>query len=93
VASLASIEIKDSIAALEDAIIVTTSNANKLHNLRRYREVGVTHCSLLSAGDERCTELEQKLDSKRLTIDEATDLVRNHGNEIARSVFQAEIEF
>lgn len=93
VASLANVELTNAIAELEDAIIATTSNANKLHNLRRYREAGVTHCSLSSAGDERCTELEQKFDGKRLTIDEATDLVKIHGSEITRSVFRAEIEF
>lgn len=93
VASLADDKVSDAIAKLEDAIIATTSTANQLHNLRRNKEAGISHCVFSSARDERCTDLERELEGKRLTIEEAMDLVKARGAEIKRSVFQGEVNF
>lgn len=65
----------------------------QLLELSKYEEIGVTHCRLLSARDERSTEIEKWFDGKRLTLNEARSLITKHGLDIQRSVFQAEIEF
>lgn len=70
-----------------------TSRARHLHDLRRMEEVGVTHCTLMSARDERCTDLENELEGKRLTIGEARTIVHTRGDDISRSVFHGKVKF
>lgn len=83
----------EAIEALEGAIQVTQSNQNKIHDLRRIREAGITHVVFRSARDERNTALESQLEGKRMTIDEALQLVKTRGPEITRSCFAAKVSF
>lgn len=83
---------KVAIERLELSIQVTASTANTLHDLRRKRESGITHCQFVSPRDERATPLERELDGKRMSVDEAANLTKERGAEIFRSWFRTEIK-
>ena len=70
---------------------ISMRSQTQLEDLRRMRETRVTHCQLSSARDERCTDIERRFDDRILTIRQATKLVRKHGAQIERSIFQAKI--
>jgi len=91
--SLAHGRAKEAIEALENAIHVTRSTQTNIHNLRRMREAEITHVVFSSSRDERNTQLENELEGRRMTIDEAVHLVETHGPEIRRSCFRGEVNF
>lgn len=80
-------------SARHDDRAISPAAASQLANLRQFESIGVTHCRLRSAGDERTTPLEHMMDGKRITVAEARQLVEQSEDQIARSVFVAEIEF
>jgi len=76
---------------LESCLIFAFFEANTLHGLRRNQELGITHVIFSSAQDERNTDIENRYEGKRISIDEAKALLKNHGREITRSIFSADI--
>jgi len=77
------------ISQLEVILNTATVHAKHLHDLRRMEEAGITHCRLLSALDERGTEVERTFDGQKFTIEEARRFAIEHQADIRRSVFQA----
>lgn len=91
--SLAHDRASEAIDTLQNAIHVTRSNQLKVHDLSRKRDAGITHVVFRSVRDERNTQLENELEGKRMTIDEAVHLVETHGPEIRRSCFRGEVHY
>lgn len=85
--------IEDAIEALDIALHTETSRALQLHNLRRMRRLGIEFCKFVSPGEGASLPLENELNGKRLSVDDAIELVNSRASEIRRSVFAAEVRF
>jgi hypothetical protein len=88
---IASQNIDYAIKFLESRLLFAFAEANMLFDLGRHEKLGLLYVRLSSPKDERNTDIENQFDGKKLTIQEAKALVKNHGREITRSVFLAEI--
>ncbi|GAA4180302.1 hypothetical protein GCM10023069_54760 [Shinella granuli] len=84
---------KAELKILEEGIRLEAFRASKLHDLRRMKDAGITHCILKSCRDERNTVTENELEGKRMTLLQARKLVDKYGDEIARSHFAGEVKF
>jgi len=85
--------VDEAVAALDLALHTEGSKANQLHNLRRMRNAGIEFCSFCAPGGDANLPLESEMHGKRLSIDEAIDLVKSRAADIRRSVFLAEVKF
>jgi len=86
-------EIADAIEALDLALHTETSKANQLHNLRRMKKIGIEFCEFSGPGGDANLPLEAELTGRRLSIDEAINLVNSRAGDIRRSAFLAEVKF
>lgn len=86
-------KVDEAIEALDLALHTETSKANQLHNLHRMQRLGVEFCEFRGPGGDANLPLEAELNGKRLSIDEAIDLVRSRAVDIRRSVFAGEVKF
>lgn len=84
---------EEAIEALDQALHTETSKANQLHSLNRMKEIGIPFCKFLGPGEGANLPLEAELSGRRLSIEEAIDLVKSRASEIRRSVFTAEVNF
>lgn len=92
VASLIADDAKEAIEKIEFAVRYAYAEANQLYGLRRVEGIGVTKVTFMSAGDERCTDLERKLDGKKMSICEARNLIQTKGDQIVRSYFASDTD-
>ena len=84
---------KDEIKELKRLLHLEKSRAGNLFSLRQMEDIGVTHCRFSSSHDERDTPLERKLDGKKMTIEQARQMVLTRSDEIPRGWFRSEIKF
>jgi hypothetical protein len=87
VAALSANDVGGAIDHFRFAVRATMSRANQLHNLRRGAEAGVTQWRFSSPKDQRCTALEEELEGKRMSLEEARSLIIENGDQITRSTF------
>lgn len=85
--------IEDAVEALDTALHTETSRALQLHNLRRMQRLGIEFCKFVSPGEGASLPLEAELNGKRLSVDEAINLVKSRAGDIRRSIFAAEVHF
>jgi len=93
VAAVSVTQIKPAIDQLFLLIQHATSKSNKLHNLRRMEEAGITQVEFSSPKDERSTPLEREMEGKVITIGEAKELTVSRSDEISRSVLMGIVKF
>ncbi|WP_334543939.1 hypothetical protein [Rhizobium leguminosarum] len=86
-------KVDEAVEALELALHTEWSKANQLHNLRRMQKLGIKFCEFRAPGGDANLPLESELSGKRLSIDEAIDLVKSRAADIRRSVFAGEVKF
>ncbi|KNY16747.1 hypothetical protein AKG11_10305 [Shinella sp. SUS2] len=86
-------ESADSVAEAARLLRLEEHRCRTLHNLRRMEEADVTHCTLSSAGDERDTSFEKKMNGKRMTLSQARNLTLERSDDFPRSVFRGEVKF
>lgn len=84
---------EEAIKALDLALHTETSKANQLHKLRRMKRMGIHFCKFLGPGEGANLPLEADLSGRRMSIDEAIDLVEARASEIRRSIFTPEVNF
>ncbi|MGO7417121.1 hypothetical protein ACC685_07735 [Rhizobium ruizarguesonis] len=85
--------VDEAVEALDLALHTEWSKANQLHNLRRMRKAGIEFCKFSAPGGDANLPLESELNGKRLSIDEAIDLVKSRAADIRRSIFMGEVIF
>ncbi|MGR9293658.1 hypothetical protein ACU8OS_35420 (plasmid) [Rhizobium leguminosarum] len=85
--------VDEAVGALDLALHTEWSKANQLHNLRRMRKAGIEFCKFSAPGGDVNLPLESELNGKRLSIDEAIDLVKSRPADIRRTVFTGEVTF
>ncbi|MBY3521865.1 hypothetical protein HFN70_22665 [Rhizobium laguerreae] len=85
--------VDEAVEALDLALHTEWSKANQLHNLRRMQKCGIGFCKFSAPGGDANLPLESELNGKRLSIDEAIDLVKSRPADIRRSVFMGDVKF